>query len=171
MVNNESENGDYHLLIEKLGPHIRLCAKGAALKGINISIRDKTYRWNLSPIFIDKGVNNVLAQGQDVTSFVEAEVQSLAARREAEETAKARSEFLAKMSHELRTPLNGILGVSQLLKGKLSDTQDVEHLDVLCNSGEHLLAVLNDILDFSKIEQGKFQIQSVDFRLVELVSA
>ena len=171
LVNNDTEKGDYHLLIEKLGPHIRLCAKGAALKGINISIREKTYRWNLSPIFIDKGTNNVLAQGQDVTSFVEAEVQSIAARREAEETAKARSDFLAKMSHELRTPLNGILGVSQLLKGKLSDTQDVEHLDVLCNSGEHLLAVLNDILDFSKIEQGKFHVQSVDFRLVELVSA
>ncbi|MBN3572145.1 quorum-sensing autoinducer 2 sensor kinase/phosphatase LuxQ [Vibrio neptunius] len=166
-----SEQDDYHLLVEKLGPHIRMCAKGATLTGINIAIRDKTYRWNLSPIFIDKGINNVMAQGQDVTSFVEAEIQSQTARKEAEESARVRADFLAKMSHELRTPLNGILGVSQLLKGKLSNTEDIEHLDVLCNSGEHLLAVLNDILDFSKIEQGKFHIQSADFRLIELISA
>ncbi|ERB63172.1 hypothetical protein N779_22230 [Vibrio coralliilyticus OCN008] len=148
-----------------------MCAKGATLTGINIAIREKTYRWNLSPIFVDKGINNIMAQGQDVTSFVDAEIQSQAARKEAEESARVRADFLAKMSHELRTPLNGILGVSQLLKGKISNTDDIEHLDVLCNSGEHLLAVLNDILDFSKIEQGKFHIQSADFRLVELISA
>lgn len=165
------EQNDYQLLVEKLGPHIRMCAKGATLTGINIAIREKTYRWNLSPIFVDKGINNIMAQGQDVTSFVDAEIQSQAARKEAEESARVRADFLAKMSHELRTPLNGILGVSQLLKGKISNADDIEHLDVLCNSGEHLLAVLNDILDFSKIEQGKFHIQSADFRLVELISA
>ncbi|MCG9677122.1 quorum-sensing autoinducer 2 sensor kinase/phosphatase LuxQ [Vibrio sp. Isolate24] len=169
--NTGLEYDDDLLLVEKLGPHIRMCAKGATLTGINIAIRDKTYRWNLSPIFIDKGISNIMAQGQDVTSFVEAELQSQAARKEAEESARVRADFLAKMSHELRTPLNGILGVSQLLKSKLSDTEDIEHLDVLCNSGEHLLAVLNDILDFSKIEQGKFHIQAADFRLIELISA
>ncbi|MDN3685868.1 histidine kinase dimerization/phospho-acceptor domain-containing protein [Vibrio sinaloensis] len=52
------------------------------------------------------------------------------------------------MSHELRTPLNGILGVSQLLKHSLDERDALEHVEVLCNSGEHLLAVLNDILDF-----------------------
>ncbi|WP_210444441.1 ATP-binding protein, partial [Vibrio crassostreae] len=77
---------------------------------------------------------------------------------------------LAKMSHEIRTPLNGILGVSQLLKRSMHSEDNRDQVDVLCNSAEHLLAVLNDILDFSKIEQGQFNIQKKNFRLGELVN-
>lgn len=157
-------------LIDSLKPHIRMCAQGATLTGINTTIANKTFRWNLSPISSDNHITHIMAQGQDITSFIEAERQSEAAREQAEESARARADFLAPMSHELRTPLNGILGVSQLLKGKMESEQDVEHMDILCNSGEHLLAVLNDILDFSKIEQGKFHIEKSAFRLIELTS-
>ncbi|NOI13726.1 quorum-sensing autoinducer 2 sensor kinase/phosphatase LuxQ [Vibrio hepatarius] len=157
-------------LLAELRHHIRMCAQGATLTGVNTTINGKTFRWNLSPIISDDSTNQVMALGQDVTSFVEAEKQSQAAKEEAEESARVRADFLAKMSHELRTPLNGILGVSQLLKHQLQDKHALEHVDVLCNSGEHLLAVLNDILDFSKIEQGKFHIQHSEFRLVELVN-
>ncbi|EGU37564.1 sensor histidine kinase LuxQ [Vibrio sp. N418] len=160
----------YQLLLDKLIPQIRMAANGASLTGINIAISDITYRWNFSPIIIDNQTRHIMAQGQDVTSFVEAEHQSKMAREEAEELARIRADFLARMSHELRTPLNGILGVSQLLKTNLTKANDIEHMNVLVNSGEHLLAVLNDILDFSKIEQGKFHIQSRDFRLYEIVN-
>lgn len=155
-------------LVVRLSPHIKMCAQGATLTGINTTINNKTFRWNLSPIVSDDNTILIMAQGQDITSFIEAERQSQAAREQAEESAKARADFLARMSHELRTPLNGILGVSQLLKDKMSDKQDIEHMEVLCSSGEHLLAVLNDILDFSKIEQGKFHIENSVFRLHEI---
>ncbi|KJY83940.1 ATPase [Vibrio galatheae] len=157
-------------LIRNLRPHIKMCAQGATLTGINTTIDHKTFRWNLSPISSDNRITHIMAQGQDITTFIEAERQSEAAREQAEESARARADFLARMSHELRTPLNGILGVSQLLKGKMKDKQDLEHMEILCNSGEHLLAVLNDILDFSKIEQGKFHIEKNAFRLIELTS-
>ncbi|WP_070966518.1 quorum-sensing autoinducer 2 sensor kinase/phosphatase LuxQ [Vibrio sonorensis] len=167
----DEESTDDHEFLSKLAPQINMCSKGATLTGVNLQISNKTYRWNLSPISLNGQVSNVMAQGQDVTSFVEAERQSLVAKEAAEESARLRADFLAKMSHELRTPLNGILGVSQLLKGNLSDPDDLEHVDILCNSGEHLLAVLNDILDFSKIEQGKFHIQHSEFKISELVNA
>ncbi|MBA5763966.1 response regulator [Vibrio sp. 404] len=160
----------YPVMQEGLLPQIRMSAQGVSLTGVNIAIGEKTYRWNFSPIVLDNVTRNIMSQGQDVTSFIEAERQSQTAREEAEELAKVRADFLAKMSHELRTPLNGILGVSQILKGNLTDELDIEHVDVLINSGEHLLAVLNDILDFSRIEQGKFHIQHSEFRLKELVT-
>lgn len=70
---------------------------------------------------------------------------------------RAKSDFLANMSHELRTPLNSILGFTGILLqgivGPLNDEQQ-RQLDMVHNSGEHLLALVNDILDLEKIESG-----------------
>ncbi len=165
---SEVDDNTYQIMLEKLLPQIQMASQGATLTGVNIPLGDQVFRWNLSPIVFDDTPKMVVAQGQDITSLVEAERQSQQAREEAEESARVRADFLAKMSHELRTPLNGILGVSQLLKAELRTDNEKEHVDVLINSGEHLLAVLNDILDFSKLEQGKFHIQQDKFRLMEL---
>lgn len=154
----------------QLIPHIKMAAQGATLTGVNVPIANKIYRWNLSPIRVQGSISSILVQGQDITTFIEAEKQSNLARKEAEESAKMRADFLAKMSHEIRTPLNGILGVSQLLKRSIKGEENLKQIDVLCNSGEHLLAVLNDILDFSKMEQGKFNIQMNEFKFSELVN-
>ncbi len=148
---------------EKLTPHLKMAAQGATLTGVNVPIGNKIYRWNLSPIRVDGDISGIIVQGQDITTLIEAEKQSNIARREAEKSAQARADFLAKMSHEIRTPINGILGVAQLLKDTVETEEQKNQIDVLCHSGEHLLAVLNDILDFSKIEQGKFNIQKHPF--------
>ncbi|WP_287276859.1 MULTISPECIES: histidine kinase dimerization/phospho-acceptor domain-containing protein [unclassified Okeania] len=71
-------------------------------------------------------------------------------------TAKAKSEFLANMSHELRTPLNGILGIAQLLQNSPNFTfQEQQEVEIIYQSGSHLLTLISDILDISKIEAGK----------------
>ncbi|MEZ8336702.1 quorum-sensing autoinducer 2 sensor kinase/phosphatase LuxQ [Vibrio cyclitrophicus] len=151
-------------------PNIQMVVQGAKLTGINVPIGEKVFRWNMSAIRVEHGITGVVVQGQDITKLIEAERQADRAREEAEHLANVRADFLAKMSHEIRTPLNGILGVSQLLKRSLQGEDNRGQVDVLCNSAEHLLAVLNDILDFSKIEQGQFNIQKKDFRLTELVN-
>ncbi|MGR5237074.1 quorum-sensing autoinducer 2 sensor kinase/phosphatase LuxQ [Vibrio alfacsensis] len=170
----ENENGTMHLVFqgfkEKLTPNLRMAAQGATLTGVNVPIGDKVYRWNLSPIRVDGDISGIIVQGQDITALVEAEKQSNLARREAEKSAQARADFLAKMSHEIRTPINGILGVAQLMKDTLITQEQKKQIDVLCHSGEHLLAVLNDILDFSKIEQGKFNIQKHPFTFIDTIS-
>ncbi|UYI50148.1 ATP-binding protein [Vibrio natriegens] len=154
---------------EKLLPHLRMASQGATLTGVNVPIGEKVYRWNLSPILVDGDLSGIIVQGQDITTLIEAEKQSNVARKEAEKSAQARADFLAKMSHEIRTPINGILGVAQLLKGAVKSQEQSNQIDVLRHSGEHLLAVLNDILDFSKIEQGKFNIQKHSFSFTDTV--
>lgn len=166
---NETTNPVFRRFKAKLLPHLRIAAEGATLTGVNVPIGDKVYRWNLSPILVDGDLSGIIVQGQDITTLIEAEKQSNLARKEAEKSAQARADFLAKMSHEIRTPINGILGVAQLLKGSVKSQEQSNQIDVLRHSGEHLLAVLNDILDFSKIEQGKFNIQKHAFSFTDTI--
>ncbi|MEB3341082.1 PAS domain S-box protein [Okeania sp.] len=87
--------------------------------------------------------------------------------KEAAETANfAKSNFLASMSHELRTPLNAILGFSQLLARDNSlNKHQIEQIEIINNSGEHLLSLINDILSMSKIEAGKVTLKEDLFDL------
>jgi signal transduction histidine kinase/CheY-like chemotaxis protein len=85
--------------------------------------------------------------------------QAEAAQEQAEAANRSKSEFLSNMSHELRTPLNGILGYAQILKrNKKLTTMQRDGLNIIDNSGKHLLTLINDILDMSKIEAGKMDL-------------
>jgi len=79
-----------------------------------------------------------------------------------EQANRAKTSFLASMSHEVRTPLNSILGFAELLSlemfGKIEGEKNKEYLQLIRNSGEHLLTIINDILDISKLEAGKFDV-------------
>jgi len=87
-------------------------------------------------------------------------------RLEAEKANQAKSEFLANMSHELRTPLNGILGYAQILKRhKNLTTAQVDGLEIIYKSGDHLLTLINDVLDIAKIEANRLDLLPTDFNL------
>ena len=52
---------------------------------------------------------------------------------------------MANMSHEIRTPMNGILGMTELLLGTRSMTNNAVLLRPVYRSGESLLEIINDI--------------------------
>ncbi len=107
-----------------------------------------------------------------------AKVDELAASeeraRKAEDAAmranRAKSTFLSTMSHELRTPLGAILGFSQLIaKDKRLTLDHKESVDVIQQSGEHLLVLINDVLSIAKIEAGEVTLDPSVFGFADLV--
>jgi len=98
---------------------------------------------------------------RDLTERRAAQERAIEAARKAaaSETAnRAKSEFLAAMSHELRTPLNAIGGYADLLamglRGPVTEAQ-IEDLQRIRRSQQHLLGIINDILNFSSVEAGQ----------------
>lgn len=88
------------------------------------------------------------------------------------EADRAKSAFLASVSHELRTPLNSIIGFSGILAqgmaGELTEEQQGQ-VEMIRQSGRHLLALINDVLDLSKIEAGVVGVDLERFDPVEVV--
>eukprot|EP00698_Gefionella_okellyi_P007203 TRINITY_DN1747_c1_g6_i1.p1 TRINITY_DN1747_c1_g6~~TRINITY_DN1747_c1_g6_i1.p1 ORF type:complete len:921 (-),score=251.04 TRINITY_DN1747_c1_g6_i1:266-3028(-) len=89
--------------------------------------------------------------------------------KQALDTARIKSDFLATMSHEIRTPLNGVIGTAELLELS-QDREEMKDLgETIRQSGETLLMLINDILDFSRIEAGKVKLEASEFDLQELL--
>ena len=82
------------------------------------------------------------------------------AKEQAEAANQAKSAFLARMSHELRTPLNAILGYTQIFLRQPLEPHLLKGLNIIRQSGEHLLTLINDILNLSKIEAGKMELHT-----------
>ncbi len=128
----------------------------------------------ISPILDQDAVRGISIFGQDSTEGRRSAETLEAARQEALESSRLKSEFLATMSHEIRTPMNGVIGLTNLLLDTSLDDVQRQYAEGVHGAGESLLTLINDILDFSKLEAGKIELEVVDFdprRLVEEVGA
>jgi signal transduction histidine kinase len=95
------------------------------------------------------------------------------ARDEAESASRAKSAFLATVSHELRTPLNAIIGFSSILLDESLGGLPAEQrkqVQIINESGRHLLDLIKDILDISSIEAGQLVIHLEAVELHKIVA-
>ncbi len=97
-------------------------------------------------------------------------IQNRINQEHVDQSARAKSDFLARMSHELRTPMNGVIGMTDiaLMPGQTEERR-IDCLEKVRSSSYYLLDLLNDILDMTKIESGKMRLLRESFSLNDLI--
>ncbi|MGM3305471.1 GAF domain-containing protein [Anabaena sp. WFMT] len=130
--------------------------------------------WQQAEIGIVTQISNqlgVAVQQAELLAQTQEQAEELKRAKEVADAAnRAKSEFLANMSHELRTPLNAILGFTQLMQQDQSLTIDhQQYIEIINQSGEHLLALINDVLEMSKIEAGRISLYKTEFDLHQML--
>jgi len=68
-------------------------------------------------------------------------------------------EFLDVIAHELRSPIQQIIGLTEYMKGKLKDKNQIELLDSVITSVQKLNALTENILDVSRMEDHLFHLK------------
>lgn len=128
-------------------------------------INDVSYAYNIEAQFLkanDEGTAAILCLVDRTTQLQkDAETKRAleVAKEQAEAANRAKSEFLSRMSHDIRTPINGVIGMTEIAKKHLFDTDRVSDcLNKIDSASHHLLLLVNDVLDMSRIERGKAEI-------------
>jgi PAS domain S-box-containing protein len=150
-----SDNGKVEWVEYNLEP---LLGKQGRQLGKILTLRDITRRKKMESDFLNE-TNRLFKEADD-------------ARKSAEEANQAKSAFLANMSHELRTPLNAIIGFTRIVRRKSEEIlpeKQLENLDKVLLSADHLLNLINTVLDIAKIEAGRMDILAATFRIEPLI--
>lgn len=120
-------------------------------------VREKSARESAEKILEEKSLE-LYNINKNLESLVDARTQELKKAKEAaEDSDKAKTDFLLKLSHEIRTPVTGIVGFTEMLKEQGSFSAESEEIVSGIYSCAGLLeGLMDDIYDFDLKEKSIF---------------
>ena len=108
---------------------------------ILLTVRDREYRLNASPVAADGGITGVVLLLFDVTERARAE--------------QMRREFTANVSHELKTPLHAISGYAELMSQGIVRQEDITAFaQNIYGEAQRMIELIGDILRLSQLDEG-----------------
>ena len=103
---------------------------------------------------------------QDITETQRIMDDLIAARRQAEESDRLKTTFLANFSHEIRTPLNAVMGFLNILTSmNTTEAEKDEMVKLIEINSQRLLRLINDMIDMSRIESNSMEIKYTNFEI------
>ncbi|MDR3355325.1 MAG: response regulator, partial [Synergistaceae bacterium] len=132
--------------------------------------RLRSYQIQMTPMLEDGEVKGSIVTFYDMTEVKQAQRDAEHARELAEQSTRAKSDFLSRMSHEIRTPMNAISGMSELLLRRDLDEDSKGYARDIKQASANLMSLINDLLDISKIEAGRLEIIPVTYYPSSLIN-
>ena len=135
---------------------------------------NKVWRQTIKRPILDKSNTpyQVLGVATDITDRKRFEEQLAAARDQALEASRLKTQLLSNVSHDLRTPIGAIMGFSEMLQegvfGPLTADQLKATSEIL-DSTRHLLNFINNLLDQARIDAGKVSINTLPFNPTDTI--
>ena len=84
---------------------------------------------------------------------------------------KTQREFIDIAAHELRTPLQPIIGIMNIIRSKVMDSEQQELFDIVIRNAKRLQRLAEDILDVTRIEGHTLDIKKEIFNINDTVAS
>jgi PAS domain S-box-containing protein len=133
----------------------------------------KTVAVNSNVKYDDKG-RSLYRYGtcQDITETQKIMDDLITARRQAEESDRLKTTFLANFSHEIRTPLNAMMGFVNILTSMKTTREEKAQMTRLIEiNSQRLLRLINDMIDMSRIESNNMEIKYTNVEINGFISS
>ena len=123
----------------------------------------RTYIIDITPMFYENETfMGIMIIFDDMTEIIHA-------RELAEQSARAKTDFLARMSHEMYTPMNAIIGMASVGKSSQDINKKDYTLQIIENASAQLSGLINGILDISKIEADELELSFNEFNFTDMI--
>jgi signal transduction histidine kinase len=130
--------------------------------------------WNAAPamaLILNKSQSQGASTGASAVPAATATDEL--AEREAQRTAAAKAEFVARISHDIRNPLTAISGFAEAIMserfGPIGNERYREYIKDLHAAAAHMASMVDDLFDLSKLESGRIDLTFANVNLNELV--
>jgi signal transduction histidine kinase len=131
----------------------------------------RTYLVHISPMTSDDEIfMGTMVVFDDMTEIVQARHEAERAREFAEQSARVKSEFLARMGHEMRTPMNAIIGMASIGTASKDEERRSYCFNNINEASYQLLGVIDDIMDMSEIETDHIELLNREFIFENMIN-
>ena len=148
--------------------------KDTFIEAVGLSTRSNSKAGILSHVSI---FENMWKQSELYQEIKDSHENLRMANQKLEINNKILNNFIQSSAHELRNPIQPILGISQIIKTKMTHTEERELnveeicslLDVIIRNARKLHRLTDDVLDTTRIETKSFHLKIEAFDLKELL--
>ena len=106
-----------------------------------LTLQDRVYQVDASPVFSEDTVSGVVLLLFDITEKQKAE--------------QLRREFTANVSHELKTPLHSISGYAELMSHGIAKPEDTRSFSgQIYSEAQRMIQLVEDIIRLSQLDEG-----------------
>ena len=84
---------------------------------------------------------------------------------------KTQKEFIDIAAHELRTPLQPIIGITNVIRSKVTDSEQQKLLEIVIRNAKRLQRLVEDVLDVTRIEGHTLDIKKEVFNINDTIAS